>query len=355
MKAKSKTRHRIARLRMPQIAIALVSVFFVRQVWSFPPFSVQGTLTYEVPGRPTLSGHFTVGLSNTCWHVTVVQDQSTGFRSFEYNYDGTDNLQYCLSKKTGSDVGSALIEPGPVPSSTGTDAGDVIWLAYASGFYFHSLAAGSARALDPLRSPHGRTLRYELPAEWKLGASEPFLPIEISYYATNVFVLEDSGNLISVPLDKRRSPRYLAAHLQTSDMVTFQGVEVPRRFEYITYGPWPKPGTLGRTAIVRGNATNICPLVDFPPIPGTLHIEDRRVPEPSVVYKVTNGTPPSLETSFVTNARAMGRKRFENSVGIAKLTLAPHSARTRWFARALILFVALAPVLLYVAQRVGRR
>jgi hypothetical protein len=242
----------------------------------------------------------------------VIPENQTSFLSFEYDYDGTNNLQYALPASSGFGGGSGLIERGPVPSSTGTDSGDVVWLAYASGRYFQGLEAGTATSLQPLRSPHGLIRRYAMPAEWKLAAEEPFLPVEISYYATNVPVLDDTGNVTSVPLDKARAPKYVAAHLRTWDAVPFQGMRIPRHFECINYGPWPRPGTPGIGSVIRGYATNVCSLIPFPSLPSTLHLQDNRVPEPAiVVYPVISGDVPALDTDFMTNARARGSEVFE--------------------------------------------
>ena len=134
--------------------------------------------------------------------------------------------------------------------------GEFVWLAYASGYYFHGLKAGTATSLEPLRG-HGHTRRQEVPATWELATEEPFLPIEVSYYATNVAILDNAGNVVSVPLDKSRAPRYVAAHLRTWETVVFQGMTIPRNFECITYAPWPRPETRGIGCIVRGNATNV--------------------------------------------------------------------------------------------------
>ena len=123
----------------------------------FVPFSVQGALTYEVPGRPVISNHFSFSVSNSSWHITVVQDRNPAFLSFEYHYDGTNNLQYAIFQKSGPDVGSGSIDTGPVPSFTSTDGGVFVWLAYASGDYFHGLKPGAAIWLQELRSPHQRT------------------------------------------------------------------------------------------------------------------------------------------------------------------------------------------------------
>jgi hypothetical protein len=142
------------------------------------------------------------------------------------------------------------------------------------------------------------------------------LPIEVSYYATNVAVLDNAGNVVSVPLDKARAPKYVAAHLRTWDTVTFQGMTIPRHFECITYAPWPRPETKGIGCIVRGNATNVCSLIPFPTLPATLHLQDNRVSEAAVVYKVTDGKVPALETDFMTNARAKGLKLIENPLHV---------------------------------------
>jgi hypothetical protein len=333
----------------------MFGMLLLQQASAFAPFSVQGTLTYEVPGRPVLYGHFTMGLSNSLWHVTVIQEHQTDFLSFEYNYDGANCLQYAIPAKSSSGAGSGLVETGPVPSSTSTASGEVVWLAYASGGYFHGLKAGTATSLEPLRSPHGLIRRYEMPAEWELGTSEPFFPVEISYYATNVTLLDDTGRLNLIPLDEARSPKYVAAHLRTWDPVAFQGMTIPRYFEFITYGPWPRPGTAGRKSIVQGHATNVCSLIAFPGLPTTLHLQDQRVPEPLVMYKTTNRSLPDLASVAMTNARAIGNRRFQDRVDTAGLAArAPQSARRQRLARTLILFAALAPVAIYATWRVRR-
>jgi hypothetical protein len=326
------------------VSAGLLALLLVPQASAFPPFSVQGTLSYEVPGREVLCGRFTIGLSNSLWHVTVTQELNTRFLSFDYGYDGTNTFQYAVSETSGSAAASGLVEPGPVPSSTGTDAGDIVWLAYASGPYFHSLKTGSATSLEPLRSQHGLTRRYETLADWRLGSIEPFLPTEVSYYATNVPVLGDSGSVTSIPLDGSRRPKYVAAQLRTWDPVAFEGISVPTRFEYTSFGPWPRPGTSGRTAIVRGYATNVGPLIPFPALPKILHLQDRRVPEPMVLYKATNGSLPGLEGCLVTKARGIGQQRFKDNVRAATPAPVPQHDRARWLARILLVFIALAPV-----------
>ena len=280
------------------LVVALLSLSWVApktpaNASSSVPFSVQGTLTYEVPGRPVLSSYFTASVSNSSWHITVVMEGNTSILSSEYRYDGINNLHYSIFQRTGSDVGSGLVELGAVPSSTGSDAGEVIWLAYASGAYFRGLKGGTATSLEPLRG-HGFMKRHEVPAAWKLAPKAPFSPIEISYFATNVSVLDDAGRLVSIPLDKPRAPKYVAGHLRTWESVTFQNITIPRHFEYVSYGPWPRPGTPGRGCIVRGFATNVCSLIPFPKLPSTLHLQDNRVPEPRVVYKVTDGNIPPV-------------------------------------------------------------
>jgi RNA polymerase sigma factor (sigma-70 family) len=156
---------------------------------AFVPFSVQGTLTYEVTGYPVLHRHFTVGVSNGLWHITMILEGKTGFRSFEYHYDGTNNLQYALFENSGPDVGSGSIETGPVPSSNASDEGEIVWLAYASGVYFHALKGGTATSLERLRRG-SLTRRYEVPAEWILAREEPFLPSELTQLSILGGVLE---------------------------------------------------------------------------------------------------------------------------------------------------------------------
>lgn len=253
-------------------------------------FSIEGTLTYEVPGQPVLRSHFTASVSNCLWHITMVLEGNNDFLSFEYHYDGTNALQYTLFKKSGPDEGSGLIEKGPVPSSTSSDGGVVVWLAYASGYYFHGLKGGTATSLEPLRG-HGYFRRHEVPVAWKLASKEPFLPMEVSYFATNVAVLDAAGDVFSVPLEKPRAPKYVATHLRTWDPLSFQGQSIPRHFEYIAYGPWPRPGTPGRSCIVRGEATNVCPLIPFPALPSTLALQDNRLTKPRF-RKVIDGRIP---------------------------------------------------------------
>jgi RNA polymerase sigma factor (sigma-70 family) len=261
-------------------------------------FSVQGTLTYELVGDPVLHRHFTISISNRLWHITVsMKDKNTGILSLEYRYDGTNTIQYSLFEKFGADVGSGSIETGPVPTWKTSAVGEFAWLAYASGWYFHGRERRAAIWLQELRSPHQLIRRYQMPADWKLAPQEPFQPEELTYYATEWTSLDDSGTINTQPV-----PRHVAGHLRTWDPTTFRGMQIARQFEFRGYRLAPS-GDFPVSYIVRGNATNFCRFIPFPALPSTLHLQDNRVPEPSVVYKVTDGAIPPLESESLTNAR----------------------------------------------------
>jgi hypothetical protein len=139
--------------------------------------------------------------------------------------------------------------------------------------------------------------RYEMPADWKLAPKEPFQPVELTYYATEYLTPDDSGTIRS-----QFVPRHVAGYLRTSDPTTFRGMQIARQFEFTGYRLAPS-GDFPVAYIVRGNATNVCPFIPFPALPATLHLQDNRVPEPSVVYKVSEGRIPPLESESLTNAR----------------------------------------------------
>ncbi len=322
-------------------------------------FSAAGTLAYDVLGHPpVLHNEFHVSVSNCLWHVTMVLPEPNDFISLDYHFDGTNTLEYGIFKRLGPDVGSGTVEPGPVPRTETSAAGEYIWLAYASGCYFARLPQGGALSFSVLHSRHGLSRRYQVPADWNLAQTAPNLPTAVIYYETNIAGLGEDGKPFSIPLPGSLRPRYPAGEFKVMSWASFRGLEVPREFEYIARGFRERGGTgavLATNVIVRGTLTNVSSFDGFPELPDTLHLQDFRVPEPSVVYRTTNGTLPGVESGFMQGTRQRAARRFADRLRVSKALVAGRLAVRRRIALIAIFAIALAPLAVFLHGRLGRR
>ena len=251
--------------RLTSSGRAVASVASLTKASAAVPFSVQETVAYEMVGKSVAHRQFTISVSNSLWHVTVALEEKSGFLSLEYDYDGTKRVQYSLFEKSGPDVGSGSIQAGPVPTWQSGAVGEFVWLAYASGSYFHGRKPGAATWLQDCVRRTRLIRRYEMPAEWKLAPEEPFQPVELTYYATNIAILDDTGAVNTQPV-----PRHVAGHLRTWDPTTFRGMRIARQFEFMVQAGVTERRGPSIVHTVRGNATNVCPLIPFPALPSTL-------------------------------------------------------------------------------------
>ncbi len=321
-------------------------------------YSVEGMLTYKVADYPTSDVYFSVSVSNCLWSVTHSSAAAVGIRSAEMCYDGTNTIQYFTTDASGPDVGSGIVEGGALPHLEASGYGVYVWLVYASGCYFSNRTPGSALSLRLLRSRHGLKRRYLQRAEWRCSGNAPFLPIELTYIATNLgSALNDDGTMVSLPLSGELGPEYAQGVLHSSAFVSFGRLSIPREFEYFAFDPRrSKTGkiTLVTNAVVHGVATNIVPFRGFPDLPPVLHLEDFRVPEPIVMYKVTNASIPAVQSASVTNARNRAQRNLEARLR-AEQVRSHGLGFKRWVAIVLVLIVVAAPVAYVALRRTLRR
>ncbi len=308
-------------------------------------YTVQGTLTYSVPGYPTLHRYFEASVSNCLWSTTIILAGKTDFWTFEQRFDGTNTIEYFTTNDSGGGIGSGIIERGSVPEVVASDCGAYVWLAYASGCYFHDRTPGTALSLKFLRSRHGLNRRYLQRAEWTCSSVVPFLPIELTYIATNLARgLDENGHELLLPLGPDLAPGYAEGRLRCSSFAAFGALSIPREFHYVAYGPKRSPAgklTVSTNAFVHGVATNISGLSGFPLLPSVLHLEDERVPEPAVMYKVTNALIPGPNSAFLTNVRNRALSNLNARI-MAEQHLQEFNLRN-WLAVALVLMVVAAP------------
>ena len=83
-----------------------------------------------------------------------------------------------------------------------------------------------------------------------------------------------------------------------SQLTNLESVEVPLRFECIFYGPDQKKstGAIKQMLLIQGNTTKIGAFIPFGQVPTTLYLADRRVVEPYVISKATNGNLLNLDS-----------------------------------------------------------
>jgi hypothetical protein len=310
-------------------------------------YSARGMLTYDVPNHPpVLRRHYCISVSECLWQIQVTLDDSKDFISFNYQFDGTNNLGYALMTKSGPDIGSGLVEPGPVPRTWTSAGGEYVWLAYASGCYFRLRNTGSAMSLSDLRSPNNKTLRYEVPADWVCSSNAPFLPISILYHHTADLTLDDDGSVQSTQLPPEFASGFVHARYTATALTNVDGLALPIEFDYTIYerDRIKQSKSLRAAAIVHGTTTNIGPFIPFSQTPGILHLTDHRTPDPYVVYKVTNGQLPDLQSALLADARAHGTAVFNNVIHQPVLRKTRPTYYQRGIVIAVLAFITLAPL-----------
>jgi hypothetical protein len=337
---------------VPFMLLAVLSSFHLGLRAVAASYCVEGSLTYRVPGYSTLRRQFEVEVTNCLWSISIILVDNKYHISTRKQYDGTNTIDFFSTGQFGRDVGNGLIESGNVPRETTTDGTLYIWLAYSSGCYFHGREEGSAMDFQELRSPSGLTKRYEVPADWTCCADEPYLPLEVVYHASNLGeALDDTGALkvLPLPADAELAHGFIKGQFRAFDLKRFRNVLIPGAFQYVSYGPrrerrggW----RLATNAIVSGIATNIGPFRGFSPLPASLNLEDRRVPDPLVLYKVTNGLIPKLHSPLLAAARARGLQIFKDQLRAQRLRSGGIELR-RSVAVILVLLLTLLPPAIY--------
>lgn len=274
------------------------------------------------------------------------------FDFFDYRYDGTNVLSYAVTKQGGPDTGSGLIENGEVPRSWTSAAGEYVWLAFASACYFNTRQGlGSVVALQELRSPHGATRRFEVPARWTSAPNSPHLPLTISFLKTNQILLEDSGVVTSLPLTPPFDSGYIYAKYRALEFTNFNDLEIPLEFEYSMYRPQQRAwntNELIATLIVHGKVNFVGSYVPPPPVPGMLNLADERVPEPIVRYRVRKGIIPDTNSTNVMLAQKEAIQTFNNALRMEPRGLRKENRSAVW---TIVLGAIFMSLLVYVAVR----
>lgn len=287
------------------ISQGLLTVFLCPSVIA-GSYSVEGSLSYEVilqdQPHPPLKRYFKVTFNDGQWEIRMILGTKE-FEYFIYQYDGTNLLSFATFPLATQKNATGILESNPVPQSWTSAAGEYVWLAYASSWYFKDLTTHQAMSISPITSSEGLTRREILPCVWKLDSQPPFLPFNVEYTRDVYRHLVKDGLILTNHLAHPFYNGYSESCLTTSNRTNIGGMNMPKDFHYRKFIPNPKAKTsndLTCIVLVDGFATNfIVPDTLIFTKPANLHVRDDRPIEPQVHYPVTNLNIPSTNNLFV--------------------------------------------------------
>ena len=290
-------------------------------------YSVKGTFSIQAFDLTKEEGplprgmhpsEFEVLLDDSAWKIRVVKVGNTNFDSFIASYDRTNKLQYFIlarSRPTDDPMPSVNVEASPIPTS-GSDF-EYPWLAFASGYYFKGQTNNSALSFEDLRSRSGLVRRYEVPCHVALSAFPPYLPTAVDYVSTNwATYLEDDGTLSFLPLPESfRERGYTSAEFRSSGFTNVHGLSFPTSFDYRCYMLKPDAkatNDLSCVLRVRGKVTSISTTtlrVDSALPARRYMVWDLRAPARQVLYPISDGRIPAVDSAIVKAGHVHGIKR----------------------------------------------
>lgn len=307
-------------------------------------YNIQGFFTYQVFSEkrsfPLHRRTFKLDYSNGQWKVTVGMLDKTSINSFLYFWDRT-NLVYTFEVPPQEKARpSAVIEDVPVPKHFSGDGGDIIWLALASQSYFGELTNNSAYSFEELSTKSFLRKRFLVPCRYTLSSQPPFLPEEVSYMTTNLPYLLDTGIAAGIPLPEPFQDGYERGKFSASGFTNINGLSFPAVFEYDEYTPLKNAKSrkdlllalqihgvatnfnVHNLALTASKTTKDGAIIETSetenPLAGKrVYVQDMRLPEPGVLYPVTNADIPGVmdprlkwpRTRALQKLRAMSGKR----------------------------------------------
>lgn len=286
-------------------------------------YTIQGTFSYELTiygqkEQPPVSLRtFELTRSKDAWRISVHVIGDAGFSEYVYTYDGT-NLFYSSVPthiKYTNSLSGIVVEPSSVPQKMNYGLGEYIWLAYVSGDYFRSLTNNLALSIEPLRSRTGYIRRREVLCKFDLNSAMPFLPMRVEYMTTNLMTLTDSGEAETYPLPSPYEKGFTSTSLISDDFTNVTDFSLPLKFqckEYMMVPNAKSSADLFCTVKIQGAATNINTrgVIVVPELGnGKYAIQDLRVPEPAVIYGISNGKVPPRDSAIVEKARKIAQKK----------------------------------------------
>jgi len=183
--------------------------------------------------------------------------------------------------------------------------------------YFRGQTNNRALSFEELRSKSGLVRRYEVPCRIAFSAPPPYLPTAVDYVSTNwATFLEDDGTLSSWPLPEAfRERGYTSAEFRSSGFTNVHGLSFPTSFEYRRYMLKPdakRTNDLSCILKVRGEVTSISTTnqrVDCALPARRYMVWDLRVPDRQVLYPISDGRIPAVDSAVVEAGHVHGTKR----------------------------------------------
>ena len=325
-----------------------ISALAVAESNIITPYCVEGLFTYDI--RKPSGEHyvknqsFRVAVTGESWEIAVIRDESTNSRVYLYRFDGT-NILYSVAGPRSTQTFGGLVEASPVPFLWG-GGGAFAWLAYASGPYFITRASQSALSLHEARSATDIVKRYDVRATWSLHPESPHLPMLVTYMTTNTTSLDASGAFRYGPLLPPFQDGYTNEEFRARDFTNAAGVWLPLRFGFRAYFPRPNAKSsrdLDCILHVDGWATNITLAEAHLPAAKRAIVQDVRLPEPAVLYPVTNGIIQDTGSSVVVAARHLAARK-------TRLASARKHPRWLWAVRVVLVIGGLGLPIFWFAR-----
>ena len=193
--------------------------------WSY---AIAGTVSYEVQ-RPQGQSvphvrSFQLVFDDCRWKITVEDAESKIIDHYVCQYDNNGDLLCYVKPLSMTNTVSGSIEHCEVPPIWISCAAEYVWLALASSCYFERATNGSAIALEPLQSPSGQYLRFDVPVEVELSKAEPHLPIRVRYVTDRVRLLGDNGTVQETALPTVLGGGYTGAEFSAGSFTNVSGL-----------------------------------------------------------------------------------------------------------------------------------
>jgi hypothetical protein len=240
------------------------------------------------------------------WKITVVLVEESSFESFVSQYDNHNIIRYPVTKTTNVDV--AVVANISVPEIVTSAAEEVPWLAFASGRYFRTCANGCALSLSPEQNLDGSKERVEVPVDFTLFESPPFVPVRIAY---GFKPMQSTTNVDTVKLKRNR---FHSCEFESFGLTNIGNYYLPTSFRYRRYRASNASNQIPKcTIIVNGEVTNMISAsgeIDFS-LPKRIAISDCRAKVPTSYYIVTNGVVPATNSSTVIKAQQLKTLRID--------------------------------------------
>jgi hypothetical protein len=360
--AKSLLRHALKK-SFPYITFIILINILTDPVWG-QMYLVKGTFSYKLniygeKEQPSPSLRTFEALCNgDAWRISVHVSDDKQFDSYIYSYDGT-NLFYTsipFSPKVPGSVPGAVIESTPVPQRITYGLGEYIWLAYLSGNYFRTVSNGMAVSFEPIRSNTGFIKRYEVPCKFELAAEAPFLPTNAQYRTTQLITLNDSGDITTFPLHSPYQSGFVRMNYESHEFTNIGKYFLPLTFEAHEYRMFPAAKSASElfcSVEIQGSATSMSVdnLAWVNDINGKIYVaQDLRVPEPQVVYPITHGVIPSLNSTDVMNATREASIR----QGVKAIPTSSDMKKDRFVFVLIFVVISLVPLVFFVRKRGGK-